>query len=128
MKVTNKKAIEDLEQWLRWKWGTAIIDKDNLPSFEDHCSCYSEITTCPCTLYIEFHSHQACHPPDSGTARHIKETEIQVLEWARKWLSWRGCECCGEDTLDIDVRVLPDVSTALKYDYRPYPGTNGWIQ
>jgi hypothetical protein len=126
MKITNQKAIEDLVQWLRWKWGTAILDKDDAFGFQDHCECYSEITTCPCTLRVEFHSHQACSAPDSHLAEGIKETEAQVLKWARKWLSWQGCEYCGENTLDIDIRVLPDVSTALKYDYRPYPGTTGW--
>lgn len=77
--------------------------------FADKCSCYSEWTTQPCSLYV---SLCAVLPP-TDKEQWVLRRELKgiVEKFVNEKLTWSGCECCAgadceDDYLYVDVNLF----------------------
>jgi hypothetical protein len=72
--------------------------------FSDSCGCYSDWTTESCSFSVFIAGTLPVTQEEQYTLRVAIENRVE--RWANATLSWYGCECCGEETLSVNVHIF----------------------
>ena len=89
----------------KWSW-----------RFDDTCGCYSEWTTEACSLNGSVYSESIKGLSKKKQWEIRMKIEDAVTKWAENNLTYSGCECCGENTIYVNVYLYEQESTRNQRD------------